>query len=439
MSKAQRIIVGSLLLTVVSLLVWRRAEALRPNGAPEPNEQPFIKLDPTSGAIEVAGLGARHLAKLRLANLSAADWAELFAIYTAPTSAERKGLAVRQAGILSHQQRSSDVGQDTSLSHQEFADVPAMLGTYSVTEAALRFTPRFPLVPGLRYTARFNVARWRGRVGAPPLTVAPLLETTLTLTSTTATAITMVTAVYPSANELPANQLKLYLHFSAPMSVGEAFQRVHLFDDSGREVPRAFLQVDQELWDATRQRFTLLFDPGRVKRGLRSNVEDGAPLQPGRRYRLRIDADWRDGTGQPLRTAFEKDFTVTAPDRQSPVYTTWQLKAPAAGTTEPLQVSFDEPLDHALLTEFLAVFDSQGQRLNGTIQIGADEQHWLFTHAQPWRAGRYEVRVNPKLEDRAGNNLQRLFDADVQAQPGQGTKLAEISLPFVITGQNASP
>jgi hypothetical protein len=325
------------------------------------------------------------------------------------------------------------------LSHQEFADVPTMLGTYSVTEAALRFTPRFPLVAGLRYTARFNVARWRGRVGAPPLTVAPLLETTLRLTPTAANASTVVTAVYPSASELPANQLKLYLHFSAPMSVGEAFQRVHLFDDSGREVPRAFLQVDQELWDATRQRFTLLFDPGRVKRGLRSNVEDGAPLQPGRRYRLRIDADWRDGAGQSLRAGFEKAFTIVTPDRQSPVYTNWQLKASAAGTTEPLQLSFDEPLDHALLTEFLAVFNAQGQRLNGAVQIGAGERHWLFTPAQPWRAGRYEVRVNPKLEDRAGNNLQRLFDANVQVQPGSGTKPAEISLPFVIKGQNVSP
>lgn len=406
MSKTQRIIVGSLLLTVVSLLVWRRAEALRPNGAPPANEQPFIKLDPTSGVIEVAGLSVRHLAKLRQTSLSAADWSELFAVYATPTIT---------------------------------TDMPAVLGTYSVTETALRFTPRFPLVAGLRYTARFHVARWRARMGAPPLEIAPVLETALTLPPPSTSASTVVSAVYPSADELPANQLKLYLHFSAPMSVGEAFQHLHLFDDSGREVPRAFLRLDQELWDTTRQRFTLLFDPGRVKRGLRSNLEDGAPLQAGRRYRLRIDADWRDGTGQPLRTAFEKGFTVVAPDRQSPVYASWQLKAPAIGTTDPLQLSFDEPLDHALLTEFLAVLDPQGQRLNGTIQIGADERRWLFTPAQPWHAGQYEVRVNPKLEDRAGNNLQRLFDADVQAQPGRGTKPAEISLPIVIKGQNVSP
>lgn len=404
MSKAQRILAGSLLLLVLCLLVWRRADALRFNGAPEPNEQPFIKLDQAAGAIEVAGLNARHLAKLRKARLSAAEWAELFAFFATPKIT---------------------------------ADTPAVLGTHSATETALRFTPRFPLVAGLRYTARFNVARWRERFGEPPLAVAPVLETVLTLPPVTTNASTVVAAVYPSADELPANQLKLYLDFSAPMSVGEAFQHLHLRDNNGRAVPRAFLRLDQELWDATRQRFTLLFDPGRVKRGLRSNLEDGAPLQPGRRYQLVIDADWRDGAGQPLRAGFEKAFTVGAPDRTSPVYTAWQVSTPAAGTTEPLCITFDEPLDHALLEEFLTVFEGQGQRLGGTTEIGLGERQWLFRPAQSWRAGPHEVRVNPKLEDRAGNNLLRLFDAEVQSPSRTTTQLAQISLPFVIRSRSA--
>ena len=404
MSRAMRLIAGSLLLLVLCLLVWRRAEALRSSGAPEANEQPFIKLDQTAGAIEVAGLSARHLAKLQQAGLSAAEWAELFAVYATPNITP---------------------------------DTPAVLGTHSVTAAALRFTPRFPLVAGLRYTARFNVARWRERVGAPLLADAPRLETVVALPSVTTNASTVVAAVYPSADELPANQLKLYLYFSAPMSVGEAFQHLHLLDNNGRDVPRAFLQIDQELWDATRQRFTLLFDPGRVKRGLRSNLEDGAPLQPGRRYRLVIDADWRDGAGQPLRTGFEKTFAVGAPDRTAPAYTAWQVNAPGVGTTEPLCITFDEPLDRALLEEFLALFDARGQRLSGTIEIGSGERQWLFTPAQPWRAGPYEVRVNPKLEDRAGNNLLRLFDAEVQAQSRATPKPAEIRLLVAIGGRSA--
>ena len=48
---------------------------------------------------------------------------------------------------------------------------------------------------------------------------------------------------------LPANELKLYIYFSAPMSRGEAWKHIHLLDDAGKPVPLAFLELDQELWD----------------------------------------------------------------------------------------------------------------------------------------------------------------------------------------------
>ena len=39
-------------------------------------------------------------------------------------------------------------------------------------------------------------------------------------------ASTIVEHVYPSTDQLPENQLKFYLHFSAPMSRGEAYSRI---------------------------------------------------------------------------------------------------------------------------------------------------------------------------------------------------------------------
>ena len=47
---------------------------------------------------------------------------------------------------------------------------------------------------------------------------------------------TVVEAVYPTAERLPENQLKFYLHFSAPMSRGEAYRRVQLLDEKGKAV-----------------------------------------------------------------------------------------------------------------------------------------------------------------------------------------------------------
>ena len=172
------------------------------------------------------------------------------------------------------------------------------------------------------------------------------IETTVTLPRKTTTA-TVLAQVYPTADELPANQLKFYLDFSAPMSFGDAYRHIRLLDGDGREVPRAFLQTAHELWDARRQRFTLILDPGRIKRGLRSNVENGAPLRAGDTYRLAIAADWRDGEGNPLREPFEKRFRVIAADRTSPAADLWHLSAPAAGTTEPLELAMNEPLDCA--------------------------------------------------------------------------------------------
>ena len=42
--------------------------------------------------------------------------------------------------------------------------------------------------------------------------------------------------VYPSANVLPSNQLRLYIYFSAPMSRGEAARYLHVLDENGSKV-----------------------------------------------------------------------------------------------------------------------------------------------------------------------------------------------------------
>ncbi|MCH7864908.1 MAG: hypothetical protein IIC56_06820, partial [Proteobacteria bacterium] len=101
-----------------------------------------------------------------------------------------------------------------------------------------------------------------------------------------------MTQVYPSADVLPENLLKFYLHFSAPMSRGDSYQHIRLVRQNGSVVDLPFLELDQELWDRRQTRLTLLFDPGRIKRGLKPHEEVGPALKPGRRYTLEIDAHW---------------------------------------------------------------------------------------------------------------------------------------------------
>jgi hypothetical protein len=79
---------------------------------------------------------------------------------------------------------------------------------------------------------------------------------------------TVITQVNPTADRLPENTLRWYVHFSAPMTRGGAYRHVKLLCGE-TEVSYPFLELDEELWSADGKRFTLLFDPGRVKRGLK--------------------------------------------------------------------------------------------------------------------------------------------------------------------------
>ena len=114
------------------------------------------------------------------------------------------------------------------------------------------------------------------------------------------TATTRLLAIYPSSNVLPENQLKFYLHFSAAMSRGEAYRRVSLLDQNGKKVEFPFLELGEELWNPSGSRFTLFFDPGRIKRGLRPRELFGPALLEGHSYTLVVDQRWEDANGQPL-------------------------------------------------------------------------------------------------------------------------------------------
>ena len=103
-------------------------------------------------------------------------------------------------------------------------DVPPMLGTWSVEAGSLVFRPRFPLAPGMRVRAVFRPP------GAPAVTAAFDLPKAAPLVSTT-----RVAHVYPSTGVLPANQLKLYIYFSAPMSKGESWRHIRLLREGPGE------------------------------------------------------------------------------------------------------------------------------------------------------------------------------------------------------------
>ena len=284
------------------------------------------------------------------------------------------------------------------------AGVPPILGDVVREGDALRFAPRFPLQPGIRYRAVYR----------EPGQATPLVEV-LELKGAAAPAgpETTLERIDPSPDVLPENLLKLYLHFSAPMSRGEAYRRIRLLDEEGREAELPFLEIDQELWDRDGKRLTLLFDPGRVKRDLLPNEEVGPPLQAGRAYTLVVDRAWPDARGRPLASETRKSFRVGPPDHTPPRTSEWRVAAPRAGTRDPLVVTFPEPLDRALLERVVEIWDGSGAPVPGEVAIDAGETRFRLTPRAPWKRGGYTLRAATILEDLAGNSLGRAFEVDV--------------------------
>jgi hypothetical protein len=217
------------------------------------------------------------------------------------------------------------------------------------------------------------------------------------------------------------------------MTQGIALEHVRLLDESGREVRGAFLALDQELWDPDRRRLTLLFDPGRVKRGVRTNLEAGAPLEAGHRYKLVVDDVWQDGNGAALTSGFEHSFRAVSADRTSPDPKRWRLTVPAVGTREAFRVEFGEIVDHALATSMIGLYAADGSAVSGTVQLADDDRTWIFSPTLPWPSGGFALRVDKRLEDVAGNSIARIFDTDrdrvagpVDSAPSEGT----VTVPF---------
>ena len=105
---------------------------------------------------------------------------------------------------------------------------------------------------------------------------------------------------------MPANLLKFYIHFSNPMSVGDVYSHIRILDTEGNPLELPFLELGEELWDSESRRLTLLFDPGRIKRGLKPNRETGTPLTQGETYTLHISEKLLDAKGRPLKKEFLK-------------------------------------------------------------------------------------------------------------------------------------
>ncbi|MFN8345010.1 MAG: Ig-like domain-containing protein [Spirosomataceae bacterium] len=271
----------------------------------------------------------------------------------------------------------------------------AILGEFQLVKDAVTFEPLIPFTGGLRYEVVLNT-NTLATIEIPRSKDTPALS-----------------GIYPSQDTLPENLLKFYFVFSRPMTEGRALQYITLLDEKGDALPQTFLNLQPELWNAERTILTLWLDPGRIKRDLQPNKRLGAPLAQGGRYRLVVSAEWPDEQGAYLAQNYTKDFVVTDRDMTSPKTTDWTINDPLRGTLNPLEVELHESLDYILLQNAVHLTNEKGTAIEGTIQLSDEERKLSFTPLSPWTGSRYTLQIEARLEDLAGNNLNRLFDRDL--------------------------
>jgi hypothetical protein len=186
-----------------------------------------------------------------------------------------------------------------------------------------------------------------------------------------------------------------------------------------------------DFWSPDGRRYTVFFDPGRVKRGILPNDLFGRALVPGHRFTLAVDPKWRDANSQPLASAFQHTFSVGPADMAPLRLEDWRIQAPLKGTRDPVIVTFPKPLDHGLLQRALGVA-AGSTALDGDITIGAGETEWRFTPKDAWTPRRYDLVVLSILEDPMGNKIGRPFDVDSFAQVDKSSAPDRLTLAFAV-------
>lgn len=286
---------------------------------------------------------------------------------------------------------------------REYERAP-VLGVFKLSGEEITFTPIVPLTKGLTYEL-LEDGKAFGEITIPA-SEAPAPE---------------IIGIYPGVDTIPENLLKFHIQFSQPMMEGKSAQFVKLIENGKDTLDGTFLDLQPELWNEAGTVLTLWLDPGRIKLDLIPNKELGNPLALGAQYALVIMPGWSSKDGVPLRSVLIKTLYVGERDDRSPDVDMWQVQIPGAATRDQLNIGFGESLDWLLANECILVMDAASKPVPGLYSLNDEVSGFTFVPQSPWNEGRYSITVESRLEDLAGNNLNRLFEVDLN-KPGSKTE-----------------
>jgi hypothetical protein len=211
--------------------------------------------------------------------------------------------------------------------------------------------------------------------------------------------------ITPSGPEVPANLLRIEVHFDRPVPA-LPLQAIVLRDAAGQRIDGALLDI--ALPDKDERSLVVLMQPGRIKHGVGPNVAIGPALHEGDRISLEL-------SDPHLARPLTRSWRVGAARDSQLVPASWSLRAPAVRSKAPLVLGFPAAIN-ASAAPLIAVAGADGRRIAGKAVLGAGETEWRFVPAAPWKPGSYQVRVHPSLEDPEGNRLCAAFEERRQSE-----------------------
>ena len=220
-----------------------------------------------------------------------------------------------------------------------------------------------------------------------------------------------VSRVSPGLAVLPENLLRLHIHFDSPMARGQAAKFIQLLDTTGRPAPDAFLNLGIELWSPDQRRLTILFDPGRLKRGVGPNMALGPPMMRGERYVIEVLGGMKDARNRALGDVFRHAFTVGPAERRVIDPTDWAMTLKG----DVLRIDPGRALDEQSALSEIQLYSGDGEMHPTKPELSG--------RILSWRVGNrpldpdLRIVVGPLLEDAAGNTTCASFDTSI----GKGT------------------
>lgn len=292
-----------------------------------------------------------------------------------------------------------------------------VLGSYTISADQVVFKPRFLPDPNVSYQVSFTWKRLEA-ITEMKLDFSDLVET-ISFTSLLNDQAEII-GIFPAADTLPANTLRFYIHFSSSMGFENPYDFIKLFDGKGDEITDPFVELPEGLWNENRTRLTVLFHPGRVKRGVGPNVKYGAILKESEKCTINISNQWLDGNGNPLKDGLTKEIIVSPAKRSKMNLDDWKIETNCNQGCSIL-LTPHRLIDAEMSKRLIRIIDDQNQPID--FELEHVEGNILITSEDLVVTDEYSLIINPRLEDICGNTFLNSFDYEEGSRVTDGDDL----------------